>query len=187
MMMPMPYTLMAAAAAARFGSLKNTPLQMVAAITPVTRKSYCSMMEPTMLAIATLVIWVRLGASSWSANFSSLRARERRLAGLRRGLRSIPAPIDQPAGQNHIDLPRGEAMARPQRAAAIEHHVLAALQGAAQIVGTQDVVLLQTLIVGLVDKRQGQNAVIDQVLAMDARKALRQHHPQAQVSRRDGR
>src|SRR5476651_1272057 len=56
MMMPRPYTPIAAATAAMPGSLKKTPPQMVAAITPVTRKSYCSITEPIILANATLKI-----------------------------------------------------------------------------------------------------------------------------------
>jgi uncharacterized lipoprotein YajG len=53
MTMPRPYTVIAAATAASPGSLKNTPPHTVAAMTPVTRKSYCSITEPMMLASAT--------------------------------------------------------------------------------------------------------------------------------------
>ena len=60
----MPYTPIAAATAASPGSLKKISPQTVAAITPVTRKSYCSMTDPIMLAKATLNICFSVGASS---------------------------------------------------------------------------------------------------------------------------
>ena len=49
------------------GSLKKTSPQTVAAITPVTRKSYCSITEPTMLASATLNICHMVGLVAASA------------------------------------------------------------------------------------------------------------------------
>src|SRR6185312_7007892 len=56
----------AAAMAASFGSLKKMLPHTVAAITPVTRKSYCSITEPTMLASATRYIWRLVGIAAAS-------------------------------------------------------------------------------------------------------------------------
>src|SRR6185437_4207615 len=206
--------LIAAAAAASFGSLKKTSPQIVAAITPVTSKSYCSMMEPTMLATATLKIcgWL-WSATSWVSGKSRppLHAQPPSVVGatragkdrdqsgngllrsylrntppgvcLRCGLGLVSAPVDQAACQNHVDLQRSEIVARPHRPMAIKGDGLAVLELAAQIAGTQHVVLMQSAIVGLVDEGQRQDAVVDEVLAVNARKALRQHNPQPQVSR----
>src|SRR5690242_196823 len=52
--------------AARCGSLKKMLPHTVAAITPVTRKSYCSITEPTMLASATRYIWRLVGIAAAS-------------------------------------------------------------------------------------------------------------------------
>ena len=103
---------------------------------------------------------------------------------LRGRLGFIPAPVDQSAGQDHIDLQRGETMPGPHWSAAVEGDVLTALERAAQIVDTQDIALVQSVVVGLVDESQGQNPVVDEILAVNTRKILRQHDPETQISRR---
>ena len=75
---------------------------------------------------------------------------------LRRRLGYIPAPVDQSAGQDHVDLQRGETMAGPHWSAAVEGDVLTALERAAQIVDTQDIVLVQSVVMALSTKVRGR-------------------------------
>src|ERR1700680_1386610 len=55
-----------------------------------------------------------------------------------------------------------------------------------QITHVQGIALVQAIVVGRISEDQRQDAVIDQVLPVDACKAFRQHAPRAQISRCHG-
>src|SRR6478672_6017260 len=65
--------------------------------------------------------------------------------------------------------------------------IRAACQLAMEVVQPQYVALHQVVVIFRVSQRQRQHAEVDQVLPMNARKALDQYDPQTEIARREGR
>src|SRR5436190_13541450 len=99
----------------------------------------------------------------------------------------LALPVDEAAGEDHIDLFFREAVLGGNRAGAFERDVLATRERATQIAHLQNISLAQPVVVLGMDEHQRQHAVIDEVLPMDAGKPFCQHESQSQIPRRDRR
>src|SRR6266404_6188245 len=99
-------------------------------------------------------------------------------------LRFVAAPIYQPSRQDYLDLLRNEIVPGEYRPTALERDVLTVRERPAQIACHEQVAFFKPSVIRRVGEGERQDAIIDQVLTVDASKALGKDDSQAEVARR---